>query len=40
MALHYVSENQVKQALVVLQSCLYKIEDAMEFAQTNNIANE
>ena len=30
----------MKQALVVLQSCLYKIEDAMEFAQTNNISNE
>jgi len=35
IALHYVQEHQsqgVKQALVILQSCQYKIEDTIEFA--------
>lgn len=40
VALHYVSENSIKQALVVLQSCLYKIEDLIEFSQSNALKGE
>ena len=41
VALHYAAENQqMKQALVILQSCQYKIEDAFEFAQQNNLKGD
>ena len=43
IALHYVQEHQnqgVKQALIILQSCQYKIEDAIEFAQENNLKGD
>ena len=33
IALHYVQDlNQTRQAMVILQSCQYKIEEAIEFS--------
>lgn len=46
VALHYATESQrsenlsMKQALVIFQSCQYKIEDAIEFAQANGLKGD
>lgn len=41
IALHYVTDqNAVKQALVVLQNCQYKIEEAVEFYQQNGLKSD
>jgi hypothetical protein len=46
VALHYATDSQrsetlsMKQSLVILQSCQYKIEDAIEFAQSNSLKGD
>lgn len=39
--LWYLQEhgNKTKEALVVLQGCSYKIEEVLEFAQSNGLSN-
>ena len=42
-ALHYIQDHtpqSTKSALVILQSCQYKIQDAIEYAQSNNIKGD
>lgn len=41
IALHYYTEhNMVRHALVILQTCQNRIEEAIEFHQTNNVKGE
>ena len=40
IALHYAQDNSIKQALVILQSCQYKLEETIEFAQQNGLKGD
>ena len=37
IALHYILEQSTRTALPILSSCQYKIEEAIEYAQTNGL---